>query len=282
MIGKRKLDWEKVNTIIDTALLEDIEDGDITTDTLFDKSMVSGACLRAKGNGIIAGLAIARAVFERAGNSITWNELKNEGQSVKSGDILVVFEGSVRQILIAERIALNILQRLSGIATATAMFVKEVEGHKAKIVDTRKTVPGLRVMEKYAVTVGGGYNHRMGLFDGVMIKDNHIRMAGSIKKAVSRIREKHGSRYTIEVETTDHCQVVEALESGADIIMLDNMSAEKMRETVELVRGRALLEASGGITLDRVREIAETGVDLISVGALTHSVKALDISLDML
>lgn len=277
-----KLDLDKVQRIIENALEEDIQDGDITTDSLFTEDISCEAIIKAKESGILSGIEIAKLVFEKFDSSIEWKEIKSEGDNLSVGDIVVKIKGNQRHVLTAERVALNILQRMSGISTLTSKYVEAVAGLKTKIVDTRKTVPGIRVLEKYAVTIGGGYNHRFGLFDGVMVKDNHIKLAGSIASAVEKIRSKLGDKYKIEVETTNLKEVKQALSSGADIIMLDNMNTDQMRSAVELISGKAIIEASGGITLKTVRKVAETGVDFISVGALTHSAKALDLSLDML
>lgn len=277
-----QLDQEKVLKIIDIALKEDVGEGDITTETLFPDDIECRAEIKSKEQGILCGTEVARLVFEKLDDSFDWEEKKSDGDMLSSGDIVAVIRGNQRHVLTAERLALNLLQRMSGISTLTSRYVKAVEGLDVKIVDTRKTVPGLRVLEKYAVTTGGGFNHRFGLFDGVMIKDNHIKLAGGISKAVSAIRHKTGNKFKIEVETKTISEVEQAIESKADIIMLDNMDTDSMKRAVKLIHGAALIEASGGITLQNVREVAETGVDFISVGALTHSVKALDLSIDML
>jgi nicotinate-nucleotide pyrophosphorylase (carboxylating) len=275
----KNLDWNQVDLIIENALKEDIGAGDVTTDLLFPGDIRCKGVIQAKEEGIIAGLPIAKMIFRRLNNDIQWVENKRDGESVARGDILVKIHGPEKPILAGERVALNFIQRLSGIATLTSKFVKAVEGLSVKITDTRKTVPGLRILDKYAVRTGGGHNHRMGLFDGVLIKDNHLKLIGSITETVSRIKKLTGGRFQIEVETSRLEEVREALAAGADIIMLDNMSLNMMRRSVEIVNGRALIEASGGITLRNVRRVAETGVNLISVGSLTHSPKALDISL---
>jgi len=282
MIYKRELNWKEVNRLIKEAIREDVGSGDVTTESLFDDETLSRGVIFAKENGMLAGLPVAKEVFNRLGSRFKWEDKISEGGYINEGDVIVEFQGPGRQILTGERLALNILQRLSGIATYTSRFVKEVDGLDVKIVDTRKTTPGLRVLEKYAVTVGGGYNHRMGLYDGVMIKDNHIKEAGGIRQAVEDVRKMHGSHFRIEVETTNHKQVSEAIDCAVDIIMLDNMNLGDMSEAVRMINGRALVEASGGVILETVRDIAKTGVDIISVGAITHSVKSLDISLDML
>jgi nicotinate-nucleotide pyrophosphorylase (carboxylating) len=275
----KNLDWNQVDLIVENALKEDIGARDVTTDLLYPEDIRCNAIIQAKEQGIIAGLPIGKRVFRKLSNDIQWVENKRDGESVAEGDILVQVHGSEKAILAGERVALNFIQRLSGIATLTAKFVKAVEGLSVKITDTRKTVPGLRILDKYAVLAGGGHNHRMGLFDGVLIKDNHLKLIGSIDRAIKRIKNTRGIQFQIEVEATNLEEVKEALAAGADIIMLDNMSLNTMRKSVEMIKGRALIEASGGITLRNVRRVAETGVNLISVGSLTHSPKALDISL---
>jgi len=274
-----ELDWSKVDKIIDNALLEDIGTGDVTTDTLCPEDSRSKAVIRAKAQGVIAGNPIAERVFKKLSPDSEVTVLIGDGGSVIPGDVISRIEAPTRAILSGERLALNILQRLSGIATETSKYVKTCEGLSVKILDTRKTAPGLRLLEKYAVSAGGGRNHRMGLYDGVMIKDNHIALAGSIARAVETVRQKYGLGMSIEVETSNLAEVREALESRADVIMLDNMTLEEMREAVSVINGGALTEASGGVELDTVRGIAETGVDFVSVGAITHSARALDIAL---
>jgi nicotinate-nucleotide pyrophosphorylase (carboxylating) len=278
---KTRLERSQIEPIIENALREDIGSGDITTNLLFPEYSECRAIIIAKEEGIVAGLPIAEMVFKRLDEGILWNEKKREGDSVKPGDTLAEIQGRTRAILTGERVALNLLQRLSGIATLTSRFVKAVEGLPVKIMDTRKTAPGLRILDKYGVSVGGGYNHRFGLYDGVLIKDNHIRLAGGISRAVRLIREGIKTGLKIEVETSTLEEVREALEAGADIIMLDNMPVSIMKRAVEMIGGNALTEASGGINLENVREVAETGVDFISIGALTHSPRALDIGLYM-
>ncbi len=280
-MAKNNLNWSEVEKLLKLAFEEDIGTGDVTTESIFPDDAACEALIKCKEDGILAGLPIAKAVFGKLGAIREWNEVKKDGDSISDGDILVRISGSQKQILSGERLALNILQRLSGIATLTSKYVNIVEGLDVKIVDTRKTVPGFRTLSKYAVKVGGGFNHRMGLYDGVLIKDNHIKQAGGIKNAVEKIKQKVGKEYKIEVETSNLNQVTVALEAGADIIMLDNMSDDMMKEAVKLIRKKALIEASGGINLERVRQIAEIGVDIISIGALTHSAMALDLSLDM-
>ena len=277
-----KLKWADVEKIIDLALEEDIGKGDLTTELLFPETIKCNAVIRCKENGILAGLPIAKTVFEKLDSSVELYGQKKDGDLIKNGDVIVNIKGSQKHILTGERLALNILQRLSGIATITSKYVEAVKGYNVKILDTRKTIPGIRILSKYAVSVGGGYNHRMGLFDGILIKDNHIKLAGGIKNAVNIIKSKMNSEYKIEVETSNIEQVVQALEAGADIIMLDNMSDDLIKEAVSLIGKKALIEASGGITLNRVRKVAELGANFISVGALTHSAQALDMSLDMI
>ncbi|OGU62944.1 MAG: nicotinate-nucleotide diphosphorylase (carboxylating) [Ignavibacteria bacterium RBG_13_36_8] len=265
--------------IIAIALEEDIKTGDITTDLIIPEKAKTKAYILAKEEGVIAGLPIAEMVFRKLDKNIGWKEEIKDGAHVKPGVVLARIEGSHRAILTGERTALNFLQRISGIATLTARYVDALKGFKTKILDTRKTFPGMRLLDKYAVEKGGGTNHRIGLYDMVLIKDNHIKVAGSITKAVEQIKGKVDSSIKIEVETTTLDEVKEALASGVDIIMLDNMTNEMMSEAVRVIGGRALVEASGSINIDRVKEITQTGVDFISVGALTHSVKALDIGL---
>jgi nicotinate-nucleotide pyrophosphorylase (carboxylating) len=277
-----KLDWSEVELIIENALQEDIGTGDITTEALFPENTKCKAIIIAKEDGVVAGLPVAERVFRKLDKNILWNEKKRESEPVKPKDILAEIEGSTRAILTGERVALNFLQRLSGIATLTSKFVKAVQGLPVKILDTRKTAPGLRILDKYAVSIGGGYNHRFGLYDGILIKDNHIKLAGGITHAVKLLRQEVKSESKIEVETSTLVEVKEAIETGVDIIMLDNMPTEIMLETVKLINGKALTEASGGINLQNVRKVAETGVDFISIGALTHSPRALDIGLYML
>ena len=231
--------------------------------------------------GILAGIAVAKRIFQKLDSQASFAQVIEDGDSVQTGDEILRIKATVRSILSGERLALNLLQRMSGIATATSKYVDALSGSNTKILDTRKTVPGLRILDKYAVSAGGGQNHRLGLYDAVLIKDNHINSAGSIKNAVELVRGKYGDKFKIEVETSNLDEVKEALDSKVDIIMLDNMDTSMMKEAVSLVNGQALTEASGGITLEGIFEIAETGVDYISVGAITHSVQALDISLYM-
>lgn len=268
-----------IDNIINTALAEDINYIDVTTDNLLDDSHKSTAYFVAKDDGILCGIDIAMRVFEIVGGSVEAEILLNDGTAVKKGDIIANLKGSTKTLLKGERTALNILQHMSGIATATNKCVKLVEGSNARITDTRKTLPGLRPLQKYAVTVGGGRNHRYNLSDGAMLKDNHIDAYGSIKAAVNALREKAGHMLKVEVEVRNFDELQEALDCGCEIIMLDNMSLSDMTKAVEMVNGRAKLEASGNITLENISEVAKTGVDIISLGALTHSVKCFDISM---
>ncbi len=282
------LDREKVDSLIEIAVREDVRDGDVTTELLFENDVSCRAVVRSKQRGILAGLDVARRVFEKLDKNLVWENGTEDGDTLEDGSEIVFITGSQRHILTGERLALNILQRLSGIATFTAKFVSAVRGTGVEIVDTRKTAPGLRELEKYAVRLGGGGNHRFGLYDGILIKDNHIKLAGGVAKAVykaklgARESSENYERFKIEVEAKELCQVSEAVDAGADVVMLDNMSVERMKEAVRLVNGKIRVEASGGVTLENVREVASTGVDIVSVGALTHSAPALDISLDMI
>ena len=276
---KTIFDWHQVDLIIENSLQEDLGSGDITTNLLLPEDSKSQAIIKAKQHGIVAGLPIAKRIFKRLDKKIVWIEKKRDGEEIMINDILAEIKGSKKAILTGERVALNFLQRLSGIATLTSKFVKAVEGLPAVITDTRKTVPGLRILDKYAVRVGGGKNHRMGLFDGILIKDNHIKIAGSISNALETIRKRTSKTYKLEVETSTLNQVKEVLSLGADIIMVDNMTIPNIKRAVELIKDRSIVEASGGITINNVRKVAETGVNLISIGSLTHSPKALDIGL---
>jgi len=265
--------------IINLALKEDIGSGDVTTNLIVPDFQKGIAEIFVKEDGVIAGLNVANEIFKRLNNKITFRKFVKEGDKVSKGTKIAEVKGSLRTLLTGERTALNFLQRMSGIATFTAKFVAQLEGLNTKILDTRKTVPCLRMLDKYSVKIGGGTNHRFGLYDMVLIKDNHIKAAGSITRAVQLIRKKLKKKMKIEVETANLDEVKEALSNKVDIIMLDNMSLEMMEQAVKLIGGKAKVEASGNVTLENVRKIALTGVDFISVGALTHSVKALDISM---
>ncbi len=271
-----------LDRLVAAALAEDVGPGDITTLSTVPADRLGRARFQAKDTGVLAGMLVLRRVYAYLDARVTVTEALPDGTPFQPGGTIAVVEGPARALLTGERVALNFLQYLSGIATRTAHFVGLVAGTGARIVDTRKTVPGLRLLAKYAVRAGGGHNHRFGLYDGVLIKDNHIEAAGSIREAVAGARRlaPHLTRVEVEVETLE--QVHEALDASADVLLLDNMSLELRRAAVQLCRGRALTEASGGINEQTVRAIAESGVDFISVGALTHSVTALDISLDWL
>ena len=268
-----------VDELIKTAICEDIHYVDVTTDYLIDENAETTAKFVSKADGVVCGLEFALRVFTLLDDRITFEVFKKDGDEVKKGEIICKMRGNTRALLKGERTALNLIQHMSGIATATHHCVKLVEGTNASVVDTRKTLPGLRPLQKYAVTCGGGKNHRYNLSDCAMLKDNHIDACGGIEKAVSILREKIGHTVKIEVETRNLDEVAQALRAKADIIMLDNMDNDTMKKAVELIDGRALSEASGGITHDTIAGVAKTGVDIISVGALTHSVKAFDISM---
>lgn len=270
---------ELIESEIERALKEDVGSGDITTELLVSLSSNTTAVMKAKSRGVIAGLDVAGAVFKKLDSTIVWKPLVKDGDRVEAGDVIAGIEGRYKTILTGERTALNFLQRMSGIATETSRYVDAVAHTGVKILDSRKTVPGLRLFDKYSVHTGGGMNHRLGLFDMVLIKDNHIALAGGIKNAVTKIKSGASGSIKIEVEVSSIEQAEEALNAGVDVIMLDNMDNDSMKKTVDLIGGRALTEASGNMSLERVKEVAETGVNFISVGALTHSVKAMDIAL---
>lgn len=265
--------------IIERALREDINYVDAATDYLLDDDDVSTARFVAKASGILCGIDIAVRVFEMLDKDIKVQINIRDGGKVEKGDVIAVVTGRTKAILKAERTSLNILQHMSGIATETAKYAECCKGTRAHVTETRKTLPGLRAIEKYAVTVGGGKNHRYNLSDGAMLKDNHIDAYGSITKAVEALRSRMGHMIKIEVEVRNEEELREALSCNADVIMLDNMTCEQMKKCVEIADGKAVLEASGNVTLDNMAEVAATGVDIVSVGALTHSVKAFDISL---
>lgn len=270
-----------IDQLIDLAIEEDIATGDVTTNSIIPENSRATAEMKMKADGVVSGLQIARKVFERFEKNITWDAKVKNGDAVKKGDIILHIEASYRCLLLGERLSLNILQRMSGIATETAHYVKELKGTHTQLLDTRKTAPGLRVLDKIAVKDGGATNHRMGLYDMAMIKDNHIKVAGNITNAVQQVRAHIPQDMKIEVETTTLDEVKEALQCKADIIMLDNMNNEEMNAAVKLISGRAKTEASGNMNIPRLKEVAATGVDFISVGALTHSVTALDISMNI-
>jgi nicotinate-nucleotide pyrophosphorylase (carboxylating) len=278
------LSGEELDAIIAHALDEDTGHGDVTSEVLLPRDLSGRAALLVKERGVLAGIGVAERIFHRVEPALKVEVLIQDGANVKPGDIAGTVSGRVVSILKAERVVLNFLQRLSGIASATARYVAETRGTDAKIVDTRKTTPGLRPLEKYAVRVGGGTNHRRHLGDAVLIKDNHIaalRATGlNLREIITKARQNAPEVMTIEVEVTGLQEARDALQAAPDIIMLDNMGIDEMKQAVALVRGRVRLEASGGITLENVRQVALTGVDMISVGALTHSYRALDISLE--
>lgn len=270
---------EEVAAIISRALSEDIGNGDLTTTATVPEGTSVSGLFKAKSDGVLCGLDVARMVFDAVGGGIEWSSAKRDGNPVEEGESIATIHGPARTILSGERVALNLMQRMSGIATLTARFQERITGTNARIVDTRKTASGLRLLDKFAVRCGGGHSHRFGLFDGILIKENHIIAAGGVRNAVQRAREEvpHGMKIEIEIEVP--AQIEAALDAGADIILLDNMDIETLTAAVSAIAGRAKIEASGGVTLDSVRAIAEAGVNYISVGALTHSVPALDISL---
>jgi nicotinate-nucleotide pyrophosphorylase (carboxylating) len=284
-LNASQLTEKQLDKVIDLALAEDLSHGDITSQALIPTDLSGKASLLVKEKGILAGIEVAQRVFQRVDPLLEVAVLIKDGSAIKPGDIAGKISGSVINILKAERTALNFLQRLSGIASLTAQYVAKTKGTDARIYDTRKTTPGLRQLEKYAVRTGGGENHRMNLSDAVLIKDSHInalRATGmNIKEIVAKARRNAPAGINIEVEATSISEAREALQAGADIIMLDNMSIDDMVRVVKMVAGRAKIEASGGITLKNVRQVAQTGVDMISIGALTHSYKALDISLEL-
>jgi nicotinate-nucleotide pyrophosphorylase (carboxylating) len=270
--------------LIKNALQEDVKNGDITTKATISKSKKAVGKFLVKADGVIAGLEITKAVFKTVDPKIKFEVKTNDGSKVKYGDVVAIVSGKAQSLLTAERTALNFLQRMSGIATSANNYSELVKHTKAKVIDTRKTIPGLRTLDKLAVKLGGCANHRIGLYDMFLIKDNHIEVAGSITKAVEacvKYNKKHRTKFKIEVETKNLKEVEEALTTKADIIMLDNFEIDEMKKAVKIINGKCKVEASGGVNLETVKAIAETGVDYISVGALTHSVKALDISLEI-
>ena len=269
-----------IDSVIAAALKEDLPRGDVTSESIIPEESRSEAIILAKEEGVLAGLDVARRVFAKIDGDLEFRKMKKDGQRFSAGEKLAVIRGSSISILKGERTALNFLQRMSGIASTTRRFVHALEGTKTKILDTRKTTPGLRILEKYAVKMGGGKNHRHNLSEMVMIKDNHLKLVGSISEAVQRAKERVEPGIKVEVEATTLDEVKEAVRSGADMVMLDNMSVQKMREVVEWVKGKVPLEVSGKVSLDRVREIAALGVDFISVGSLTHSYRSVDISIE--
>ncbi|MCM1336262.1 MAG: carboxylating nicotinate-nucleotide diphosphorylase [Candidatus Amulumruptor caecigallinarius] len=272
---------ELVDDLLTLAFAEDVGDGDHTTLSTIPADAMGRQKLIVKEEGVLAGVDVARQVFEKFDPSLKMTVFINDGERVKPGDVAFVVEGPVRSLLQTERTMLNIMQRMSGIATTTAKYQDRLSGLKTKVLDTRKTTPGMRMLEKEAVKIGGGHNHRIGLFDMILIKDNHVDFAGGITNAVNRAREycrEKGKNLKIEVEVRNTPEIEEALALNVDRIMLDNFTPERTREAVKLINGRAEIESSGGITIDTLRDYGECGVDFISVGALTHSVKGLDMS----
>ena len=273
-----------INKLLDLGIEEDINTGDITTESIIPATMNAVATMTAKQAGVISGLDIVRMVYERFQQDVVFTPYCKDGDSVEKGDVILKVEASYPTLLRGERLSLNLFQRMCGIATETAKYVKELAATHTELLDTRKTAPGLRVLDKLAVKHGGGTNHRMGLYDMAMIKDNHIKMAGGITKAVEQVRARIAPEIKIEVETTTLDEVREAIAAGADIIMLDNMSNETMTEAVAIIKAAnpaIKTEASGNMNIPRLKEVAATGVDYISVGALTHTVKAMDISMNI-
>ena len=280
-----ELSKDKYEHLVNEALAEDLSDGDVTSEALISDTARGSATIRAKVDGVLAGTEIARLVFFKVDPDLEVTILLKDGSSLKPGDAIARVKGRLSSILKAERTVLNFLQHLSGIATETSRYVNAVRGLPVKIIDTRKTIPGLRALQKYAVKMGGGGNHRMSLGDGILIKDNHLKLLRSqglgLKEIISQARAHVVARLKVEVEVTTPAEAKDAVDAGADIILLDNMSIEDMEKVVDMVHGRCLVEASGGVNLDTVRAIAATGVDMISVGALTHSAKALDINMKL-
>ncbi len=276
------MDIEKIDSIIEAAIKEDMPQGDITSENIIPLDSDSEAVLIAQEKGVLAGIDVAERVFKIIDPSVSFEKLFKDGQVVERGDKLAELLGNSICLLKSERIALNFLQRMSGIASLTRKFVKALEGSKTKVLDTRKTTPGLRILEKYAVKIGGGENHRFSLSDMVLIKDNHLKIVGSVLEVVKLAKEKVKPGTKIEVETNNFDEVKEAVQSGADMIMLDNMSLEGMRGVVRWVKGRVPLEASGNIDLIKAKEIASIGIDYVSVGSLTHSFKSLNINMEFL
>ena len=273
-----------ITKLLDLGIEEDINTGDITTESIIPESMNAVATMTAKQEGVISGLEIVKMVYDRFQSDVVFTPYFKDGDQVKKGDVILKIEATYPTLLRGERLSLNIFQRMCGIATETAKYVKELKGTSTELLDTRKTAPGLRVLDKLAVKHGGGTNHRMGLYDMAMIKDNHIKMAGGITKAVEQVRARIAEGIKIEVETTNLDEVKEAIAAGADIIMLDNMGNEAMAEAVATIKAAdkgIKTEASGNMSIPRLIEVAATGVDYISVGALTHTVKAMDISMNI-
>ena len=273
-----------INKLLDLGIEEDINTGDVTTESIIPESMNAVATMTAKQEGVVSGLEIVKMVYDRFQDDVVFTPYFKDGDFVKKGEVILKIEATYPTLLKGERLSLNLFQRMCGIATETAKYVRELEGTGTELLDTRKTAPGMRVIDKLAVKHGGGTNHRMGLYDMAMIKDNHIKMAGGIPKAVEQVRSKIDPSIKIEVETTNLDEVRQAIEAGADIIMLDNMTNDAMKEAVNVIKAASKgikAEASGNMSIPRLIEVAATGVDYISVGALTHTVKAMDISMNI-
>jgi nicotinate-nucleotide pyrophosphorylase (carboxylating) len=268
-----------IQQLIKIALEEDIGPGDITTENLIDKNLIGIGEVVAKEPLVIAGIDVARQVFEQLDPDISFMPNFKDGDFIEKGKIVLEIESKLRVLLMGERTALNFLQHLSGIATYVRSYMDKIANKNVRLVDTRKTTPGLRVLEKYAVRVGGAHNHRMGLYDGVLIKDNHIAVCGGIKKTIEKIKDKLSHLVKIEVEVSDLDSVKQALEAGADVIMLDNMDIGQINEAIKFINGKSMVEISGSITIDSLNQLADTGVDIISAGALTHSARSVDISM---
>jgi nicotinate-nucleotide pyrophosphorylase (carboxylating) len=276
------LNWNEIDPLIDLALREDMPGGDITSENVIPPDSLSRAVIRAKAAGILAGIDVAKRVFEKIDPDIAFQPVVRDGAEIAPDERLAEISGRARSLLMGERTALNFLQRMSGIASLTRQYVLALKGSRARLLDTRKTTPGMRALEKYAVRMGGGTNHRMSLSDMVMLKDNHLKMVGGIKEAVAKARSAVGRSVKIEVETTSLEETAAAMEAGADWIMLDNMPSDQIRRAVSLAAGRIPLEVSGKVNLDKLPELAALGVDYISVGRLTHSFESLDIGMDFL
>jgi|Wag4MinimDraft_11_1082651.scaffolds.fasta_scaffold00845_4 nicotinate-nucleotide pyrophosphorylase (carboxylating) len=276
----KMLNFIAIDRLIKEALLEDMPYGDITTDLLIPDTNISDAILKVKEDGILCGIDVGMRVFFLLDDNIRFEKLKKDGDSIKKGEIIARIKGNSRAILKGERLALNLIQRMSGIATVTSKYAERIKNYKAVVTETRKTMPLLRMLDKYAVFIGGGKNHRYSLSDAILIKDNHLKVVGSIKEAIASVKKNIPHTMKVEVEVRNMDEFKEALEAGADIIMLDHFTIDQMKKAVILAEGRTLIEASGDITFENIEDIAKTGVDIISIGAITHSAKSLDINLD--
>jgi len=279
--GQEEGKMQSIQELIEVALKEDIGSGDITTESLVDPDQLGAGRIIAKEDLVLAGIEVAKSVFITLDPDVVFHHDVKDGQRLKSGDVIMGAEGKLGCLLTGERTALNFLQRLSGIATGVRSYVDALEYPQVRLVDTRKTLPGFRVLEKYAVRVGGARNHRMGLYDGVLIKDNHLATCGGIQVAIEKVRNRVSHLVRIEVEVSSLSEVKAAVAAGADVIMLDNMDFQQIKEAVSLIDGKTVVEVSGNITKDNLNLIASTGVDIISIGALTHSARSMDISMDL-